>query len=72
MVEKALSNYMFQDVCRADFYTHMKGNRQDIDELIREVKEIIAKHNLSTSQSKGFLEYMKFIIDGSSYLPRKK
>lgn len=72
MVQNALKEYMSKDVCRADFYCHMAGNRRDTDELVSEVKEVIAKHHLSASQSKGFLEYMKFIIDGSSYLPREK
>lgn len=72
MVQNALKEYMSKDVCRADFYCHMAGNRRDTDELISEVKEVIAKHHLSASQTKGFLEYMKFIVDGSSYLLQKK
>lgn len=72
LVKVTLQEYMSKDVCRADFYCHMAGNRRDTDELVSEVKEVIAKHHLSASQTKGFLEYMKFIVDGSSYLPHKE
>ena len=72
LIEKALREQMCKDVDGATYYTIKHRNRQELANLEKEVKELIAEHNLSASEAKGFLEYMKFIVDANSYLPKKK
>lgn len=67
IINERLSDYEGQM-----FLIHNHSNRQDINDLTREVTDIIAKHELSATVTKGFLEYMKLVIDDSSYLPQKK
>jgi hypothetical protein len=47
-------------------------NGQQASELEKNVKMLIAENNLTATVSKGFLEYMKLVIDGCSYLPKEK
>ena len=72
LIEKALREQMCKDVDGATYYTIKHRNRQELANLEKEVKELIAEHNLSASEARGFLEYMKFIVDANSYLPKKK
>lgn len=72
LLEKALREQMCKDVDGATYYTIKHRNRQDLANLEKEVKELIAEHALSVSEAKGFLEYMKFIVDANSYLPKTK
>ena len=69
LIEKAIREQLCKDVDGTNFYVNRLRNGQDTSNLIKEVKEIIRKHDLSTSEAKGFLEYMKIIIDSSSYIP---
>lgn len=71
-IEKAIKEKMLQDVDGTAFYIHRHRNGQKIDELTHGVKNLIAEHNLSVSEAKGFLEYMKLVIDLTAYLPREK
>lgn len=34
--------------------------------------QLISEYNLSATAAKGFLEYMKLVIDGCSYIPKKE
>lgn len=72
LLEKALREQMCKDVDGATYYTLKHRNRQELANLEKEVKGLIAKHDLSASEARGFLEYMKFIVDVNSYLPKTK
>ena len=69
LIEKAIREQLCKDVDGTNFYVHRYRSGQDTSNLTKEVKEIIRKYDLSTSEAKGFLEYMKIIIDCSSHLP---
>lgn len=45
---------------------------QKMKNLEKAVKELIAENDLTATQAKGFLEYMKIIVDGCSCLPKQK
>lgn len=45
---------------------------QKMKNLEKAVKELIAENALTATQAKGFLEYMKIIVDGCSCLPKRK
>ena len=47
-------------------------NGQKMNPLEIAVRELIAENNLTATQAKGFLEFMKLIIDECSYLPKQK
>ena len=72
LIENSIRLQICKDVDGTIFYSHMAGNRRDTDELVKEIKEVLKKHNLSASETKGFLEYMKIIVDVNSYLPQMK
>lgn len=71
-LEKAIRENMLQDVDGTAFYIHRHRNGQKTDELAHSVKNLIAEQGLSVSEAKGFLEYMKFVIDSTAYLPQEK
>lgn len=71
-IEKAIREKMLQDIDGTAFYIHRHRNRQKTDELAHRVKNLIAENNLSVSEAKGFLEYMKIVIDSCSYTPVQK
>lgn len=71
-IEKAVREKMLQDVDGTAFYIYRHRNGQETDELVSDVKKLIEKHNLSVSEAKGFLEYMKLVIDSVAYLPQEK
>ena len=51
------------------------GTEQDVDSwmsLVEKVKNEIAECGLSATEAKGFLEYMKIVIDAQSHLPIQK
>ena len=58
-----LNQKLGNDIDGENFMTFMRGNGQECAEMAREVKKILAEHNLSVSQIKGFLEYMKITVD---------
>lgn len=71
-IEKAIKEKMLQDVDGTAFYIHRHRNGQKTDELAHSVKNLIAEQGLSVSEAKGFLEYMKLVIDLTAYLPQEK
>ena len=71
-IEKALQEKMLQDIDGTAFYIHRYRNGQKTAELVHSVKNLIAENSLSVSESKGFLEYMKLVIDSKAYLPQEK
>lgn len=69
LLETAIREHMCKDVDGANFYVNRYRNGQDTTNLIKDVKQIIHKYDLSASEAKGFLEYMKLVIDDCSYIP---
>lgn len=67
-----LNQKLGNDIDGASFMTFMRGNGQECAEMAREVRKILAEHNLSVSQIKGFLEYMKINVEPYSYLHSPK
>ena len=61
MVKQRLSDYDGKT-----FLIHMHHGQADSD-LIKAVLELIAYHELSATEAKGFLEYMKLVVDSTSY-----
>ena len=72
IIEKALCKQICKDVNGAKYYILKHRNRQGLADLEIKVKELISEHNLSVSEARGFLEYMKFIVDANSYLAKRK
>ena len=54
------------------FLLYQARNGQASKEMVGLVKDIISENGLSASEAKGFMEYMKMIIDLDSYIPKKK
>lgn len=71
-IENAVRNELTKTIDGTLFYEKRHKNGQAICDLTSSVKELIAKSNLSVSEAKGFLEYMKIVISQSSYLHQEK
>lgn len=69
LLEKAIKEKMLQDIDGTAFYIFQHRNGQDTGKLVSDVKSLIAEHNLSVSEAKGFLEYMKLVINSVAHLP---
>lgn len=54
------------------FLLYHRRNGQKASNLVEKVKNEIADCGLSASEAKGFLEYMKIVIDAQSHLPIQK
>lgn len=72
ITREAIRNEMTKTAERICFYERLHRNGQDISELIADTKALIAQHNLSVLEAKGFLDYMKLVIEGCSCIPQKK
>ena len=72
VIREAVQNEMTKTIEGSCFYVRLRCNGQDIGELIADTKALIAQHNLSVLEAKGFLDYMKIILDRSSYLQIQK
>ncbi len=72
LLEKTIKEEMTKNFDGASFYIKWIWGEQEIRDLIKEVKESISKCGLSSSEAKGFLEYMKMVVDSESYIPREK
>lgn len=69
---KALKETMCKDIDGANFFFKYHRNGQEIDKLTKDVLNLIVEHSMTVSEIKGFLEYMKIIVDNRSYLPQRK
>lgn len=49
-----------------------RRNGQKADELYKKVKDEIAECHLSVTETKGFLEFMKLVVEETSYIPVKE
>lgn len=67
-----LNEKLGNDIDGANFMEFMRGNGQECAEMASDVRKILAEHNLSVSQTKGFLEYMKINVESYSYLRSQK
>lgn len=67
-----LNQKLGNDIDGTNFMTFMIRNGQECAEMATEVRKILAEHNLSVSQIKGFLEYMKINVESYSYLHSPK
>lgn len=72
ITREAIRNEMAKTVEGIFFYERLHHNGQDISELIADTKALITQHNLSVLEAKGFLDYMKLFIEGSSCIPQEK
>ena len=54
------------------YQLYRRKNGQKASDLVKKVKNEIAKCGLSATEAKGFLEYMKIVIDAQSHLPIQK
>ena len=66
-ISERLSNYDSKI-----FLLYHRRNGQKASNLVEKVKNEIADCGLSASEAKGFLEYMKIVIDAQSHLPIQK
>ena len=71
-IKDALKNEMLKTTDGTIFFATLCQNRRAIDCLANSTKELIAQYGLSASETKGFLDYMKIVIDASAYLSPKK
>lgn len=71
-IENAIKEELTKTTEGCMFYVKRLHNYKDIGELTGSVKELIAQYGLSASEAQGFLEYMKLVIDGCSYIPKEK
>lgn len=54
------------------YIKYWQRNSQKISELEKNIKMMVSENNLTATVAKGFLEYMKLVIDGCSCLPKEK
>lgn len=71
-VRTAIQNEMTKTIEGSCFYVKLCHDGQDMGNLISDTKTLIAQHNLSVLEAKGFLDYMKIILDNSSYPQTQK
>lgn len=72
VTRKAIQNEMTKTIEGSCFYERLHCNGQDISKLIADTKALIAQHNLSVLEAKGFLDYMKLVIEDCSCIPQEK
>lgn len=72
VTRKAIQNEMTKTIEGSCFYERLHCNGQDISKLIADTKALIAQHNLSVLEAKGFLDYMELVIEGCSCIPQEK
>lgn len=71
-IKTAIQNEMTKTIEGSCFYVRFHRNGQDTGELIADTKALIAQHNLSVLEAKGFLDYMKLVIEDCSCIPQEK
>nr|DAH23201.1 MAG TPA: arginine decarboxylase [Caudoviricetes sp.] len=72
MIDKFIEEEMSKTYEGMTYLRFRQCNSQEMAELEKAVKRLISKNNLTVTQAKGFLEYMKISIEGSSYLQKEK
>lgn len=72
MIEDSYISERLSDYDSKVFLLYRHRNGQKASDLVEKVKNEIAECGLSASEAKGFLEYMKIVIDAQSHLPIRK
>lgn len=72
MIEDSYISERLSDYDSKIFLLYHRRNGQKASNLVEKVKNEIAECGLSATEAKGFLEYMKIVIDAQSHLPIRK
>nr|DAT33221.1 MAG TPA: hypothetical protein [Caudoviricetes sp.] len=72
MIEDSYISERLSDYDSKVFLLYRHRNGQKASDLVEKVKNEIAECGLSATEAKGFLEYMKIVIDAQSHLPIRK
>ena len=72
MIEDSYISERLSDYDSKIFLLYHRRNGQKASNLVEKVKNEIADCGLSASEAKGFLEYMKIVIDAQSHHPIQK
>ena len=72
MIEDSYISERLSDYDSKIFLLYHRRNGQKASNLVEKVKNESADCGLSASEAKGFLEYMKIVIDAQSHLPIQK
>ncbi len=72
MIEDSYISERLSDYDSKIFLLYHRRNGQKASNLVEKVKNEIADCGLSASEARGFLEYMKIVIDAQSHLPIQK
>ena len=72
MIEDSYISERLSDYDSKIFLLYHRRNGQKASNLVETVKNEIADCGLSATEAKGFLEYMKIVIDAQSHRPIQK
>lgn len=74
-MQEELEEYLSQKLSSREGQRYLKFRRkngQKADDLYKKVRDEIAECHLSVTEAKGFLDFMKLVVEESSYIPIKK
>lgn len=74
-MQEELEEYLSQKLSSREGQRYLefrRKNGQKADDLYKKVKDEIAECHLSVTEAKGFLDFMKLVVEEASYIPIKK
>lgn len=74
-MQEELEEYLSQKLSSREGQRYLefrRKNGQKADDLYKKVRDEIAECHLSVTEAKGFLDFMKLVVEESSYIPIKK
>lgn len=74
-MQEELEEYLSQKLSSREGQRYLefrRRNGQKADDLYKKVRDEIAECHLSVTEAKGFLDFMKLVVEESSYIPIKK
>lgn len=74
-MQQELEEYLSQKLSSREGQRYLefrRRNGQKADDLYKKVKDEIAECHLSVTEAKGFLDFMKLVVEEASYIPIKK
>lgn len=74
-MQMELEEYLSQKLSSREGQRYLefrRRNGQKADDLYKKVKDEIAECHLSVTEAKGFLDFMKLVVEEASYIPIKK
>lgn len=74
-MQEELEEYLSQKLSSREGQRYLefrRKNGQKADDLYKKVRDEIAGCHLSVTEAKGFLDFMKLVVEESSYIPIKK